>query len=62
VLLLPTDLTVSTGQEGVLLMLSAALSLATAILRLTGIAKVTSETVMEKAMDFLSLLKSSGWR
>jgi len=62
VLLLPTDLTVSTGQEGVLLMLSAALSLATAILRLTGIAKVTSETVMERAMDFLSLLRSSGWR
>jgi len=62
VLQLPTGLTVSTGQEGVLLMLSAALSLATAILRLTGIAKVTSETVMEKAMDFLSLLRSSGWR
>jgi len=62
VLQLPTDLTVSTGQEGVLLMLSAALSLATAILRLTGNAKVTSETVMERAMDFLSLLRSSGWR
>jgi len=47
---LPTDLIVSTGLEAALPMLSAVLSLATVILGLIGVGKLTLETAMEKAM------------
>jgi len=53
-----TDLTVSTGLEAALHMLSAALSLATVTLGLTGVGKLTLETATEKAMGSPSQQRS----